>query len=73
MDLIQIKDYWDSLEAFGLINNGNLILGGELNLTMALMEVWSINSRSDPLEDDFSSLFERHNLVDIEPPKLIPT
>jgi hypothetical protein len=50
-----------------------LVVGGDLNLTLSLREVWGAHPRVDRKSVFFQSFFEKANLVDIEPVKLSPT
>jgi hypothetical protein len=56
-----------------LLDDGNIILGGGLNFTLALAEVWGKNPRQDPLESFFSHWLDSHNLIDMVPMKLSHT
>ena len=51
----------------------NLILGGDLNLTMSSSKVWGKNNRADSLGPYFRHMFEQKGLVDVAPIKIIPT
>ena len=51
----------------------NLILGGDLNLTMSNSEVWGKNARVDSLGPYFRHMFEQKGLVDVAPVKIMPT
>ena len=51
----------------------NVILGGDLNLTLSMGDFWGENSRQDALTPVFLNLFEKEKLVDISPLKLEPT
>ena len=48
-------------------------MGGDLNLTLSLREVWGTHPRQDPLSDFFNFCFKSHNLVEVELTKLVPT
>ena len=51
----------------------NLILAGDLNLTLNASEIWGSKALPDPLGPYFLSLFSDHNLVDVAPPCAGPT
>ena len=51
----------------------NLILGGDLKLTLEASEVWGTMSRLDPLANFFLNLFIEDELIDILPFPLVPT
>ena len=57
----------------GLLNLNNLILAGDLNLTLNNSEVWGEKARLDPLGPFFTNLFSSHQLVDIAPIVAGPT
>jgi hypothetical protein len=50
-----------------------ILLGGGLNLTLSLCEVWGSHPKQDSLGDIFlNHFFESHKMVDVEPSKLVP-
>jgi hypothetical protein len=51
----------------------NLILEGDLNLTIFVGEIWGASATQDTLADFFTSLFLTHNLADYVPNILAPT
>jgi len=59
--------FWKNIELSGILVEKNLILVGDLNLTLASNEVWCFSIRSDPLANFFLDLFIKSNLVDIPP------
>ena len=54
------KEYWDRVDASGLLNLENLILAGDLNLTLHSFENWGTMFPSDLLEDYFIDLFNKN-------------
>jgi len=64
--------FWNRLAGCGLLNDPNLILAGDLNLTLSHSEVWGTDIR-DPLADHFTSLFTDAGLVDMKPLDTGPT
>ena len=48
-----------------LLKESNLILEGDLNLTMPHIKVWGNRSRLDPLANFFSRIFQEANLIDV--------
>jgi hypothetical protein len=59
------------LADFGALNNSNILIGGDLNLTLSLREVWgAILDRTRRLVF-FSAYFEKHHLIDIELVKIV--
>jgi hypothetical protein len=67
------KPLWESLDSFKVLSTENLILGGELNFTLSLQEVWCAHPHRNPLEYFCAHLLESSHLVDLEPFKLSPT
>lgn len=67
------RTYWDSLIHQRVLREDNLILDGELNLTISPREVWGDLARQDLLTHYFVHLFEESKLVDIEPVPVAPT
>ena len=51
----------------------NVILGGDLNLTLSEKENWVSLARHDGLGFFFVALFESKELIDLQPLKLTPT
>ena len=66
----EIRRFWEALFDSGYLSRQNIILGGDLNLTLNLKEIWGEAARSDPLGNFFSQCFENAHLVDVEPVKL---
>ena len=50
-----------------------LVLGGDINFSLGLSEIWGVNARVDALTDFFTNLLEGMGLVDINPMVSIPT
>ena len=48
-----------------LLKEPNLILEGDLNITMPHIKVWGDQSRLDPLANFFSRIFQETNLIDV--------
>ena len=57
----------------GLLSLPNLILAGDLNLTLNAPEIWGSKAQPDPLGPFFSKLFSDHHLVDLAPSCAGPT
>jgi hypothetical protein len=70
---LERKLFWTSLANNGLLSLRNLVIAGDLNLTVSSGEVWGGSKCSGPLSNFFISLFNDHNLVDAHPDKLAPT
>ena len=65
--------FWNAAASGGLLSLPNLILAGDLNLTLNASEIWGSKALSDPLGSFFSKLFSDHYLVDVAPPCTGPT
>ena len=65
--------FWKATASGGLLSLPNLILAGDLNLTLNASEIWGSKALSDPLGSFFSKLFSDHHLVDVAPPSAGPT
>ena len=50
-----------------MFDHHGLILGGNLNLTLADSYIWVVSRLNDPLHGFFNSYFEQVGLIDIEP------
>jgi len=56
----------------GPLLDQNTILGGDLNFTLALSELWGTH-RVDPLLYDFSRVFQDVGMIDMCPEPVGPT
>jgi hypothetical protein len=65
--------FWSVLADSGILSIPNLILGGDLNITLSADERWGGTSSSGPREVFFRNIFQSRNLVDILPRKIAPT
>ena len=65
--------FWDNAFDSGFLGAPDLILGGDLNLTLNSSEIWGTKSCSDPLSSYFKGLFDSLELLDIAPPCAGPT
>ena len=50
-----------------------LILGGDLNFSMGVSDIWGTRARLDSLSDFFIKFLETFGLVDIVPSVMLPT
>ena len=57
----------------GLLSLPNLILAGDINLTLNVSEIWGSKAQLDPLGPYFTKLFSDHQLVDVAPSCTGPT
>ena len=67
------KTFWEKIKAEGVLNQPNVILGGDLNLTLTARESWGENTRQGSIALYFQKKFEKEHLVDVMPIKLEPT
>lgn len=65
--------FWEGLCAQGVMNKGNIILGGDLNFTIGGEDILGNATHKDPLSDFFKIKIYEARLVDIESIELIPT
>ena len=65
--------FWNVTARGGLLSLPNLILAGDLNLTLNASEIWGNKVHIDPLGPFFTQLFSNYNLVDVAPPCAGPT
>ena len=65
--------FWNVVALGGLLSLPNLILAGDLNLTLNATEIWGSKAHPDPLGPFFSNLFSEHHLVDVTPSCASPT
>jgi hypothetical protein len=73
MDRVPDKDFWDQVEAKGLLDQSDIILVGDSNFSMDLDEVWGVSAQIDPLMNFFRDIFSKHHLVDVMPSEVVPT
>jgi len=65
--------FWEGIKREGLINEHNLILGGDLNIATSSRKVWGEHARVDPLQIYFIQLIHVGGPVDVKPVNLLPT
>eukprot|EP00253_Pinus_taeda_P004777 PITA_04777 len=57
--------FWRSLLNSHLMQDDNIILGGDLNFALGFSESWGHSAQVDGLSDTISALLEQHQWVDI--------
>ena len=67
------QTFWTEVDESRLLARPNLILGGDLNLTLGPTEIWAGTTLEDTLSSFFKELFIRYNLIDIPLLKAGPT
>ena len=50
-----------------------MVIGGDLNFTLGVHEIWGPSARSDPLAAFFKTLLQNLKLVDLNPQNIKPT
>ena len=67
------QSFWIKMQDSGILGLPNLIMMGDLNLTLQSDEIWGSAARLDPLSCFFNDRFSNLHMVDIRPCPLIPT
>ena len=70
---IDREGFWTFLMNLDCLKCEKLILGGDLNFSIGLSEIWGNRARMDPLSDFFSKSMENYGLVDIISSVMLPT
>ena len=65
--------FWENVCRGVLLNSPNLILGGNLNLTLKASDTWGKKVVIDPLSSHFKLSFDSLGLMDIASPSAGPT
>ena len=58
-------DFWKEVEVDGILKSSNVILGGDLNLTLLVREVWGAHICLNTLASFFNNFFGYEGLVDV--------
>ena len=67
------ESFWNLVARGGLLSLPNLILAGDLNITLNGSEVWGTKALPDPLGPFFTKHFSDHQLADVAPTCAGPT
>ena len=70
---VQKRRFWTLVVDSDMLSVGNLIIAGDLNLTLSLGETWGGSASAGSLEGFFKAPFQNQNLIHIEPGKVVPT
>ena len=70
---VEREGFWNNLLEHVSNNCSKIILGGDLNFSLGLSEIWGDRARSDGLSDFFTKLLDDHGLMDIVPSLISPT
>jgi len=65
--------FWEDLKNVGAFSGPFLVVGGDLNFSLSLQEVWGENPKEYQLRGFFHSFLEEQHLLYMEPVKLTPT
>ena len=70
---VERERFWINILDLDCLKCEKLILGGDLNYSLGLSEIWGARERLDILFDFFSKTMEIFGLVDIDPTVMLPT
>jgi hypothetical protein len=70
---VEKRRFWTLVVDSRLLSIKNLIIAGDLNLTLSSGETWGGSASAGSLDGFFKALFQNKNLIDIEPGKVVPT
>jgi hypothetical protein len=70
---LERKTFWTMLANSGLLSLRNLVIAGDLNITLSSDEIWGGSAASGHLSGFFNTLFHAHKLIDVKPDKIFPT
>lgn len=65
--------FWINLLAKAVMKNQNLVIGGDLNFSIGIVEAWGPTVREDRLSEFFLNAFSSHNMIEANMIKLNPT
>lgn len=65
--------FWDNLFSNSLFSHEQVIMGGYLNCSLGIAEIWGSRAIPNPLSDFFKSHLIQKDLIDLDPIKLNPT
>eukprot|EP00253_Pinus_taeda_P030670 PITA_30670 len=69
----QREVFWQHILHLSLLNEDNVIIGGDLNFSLGFRESWGSDAQIDPITDFMSNLLEQSNFIDIPMQRLLPT
>ena len=70
---IDRERFWNNFLNMDYLKCDRLILGGDLNFSLGLSEIWGVRARVDCLSDFFTKTMENFGLVDIDPSVMLST
>jgi hypothetical protein len=70
---IEKRLFWTNLSSSGILSKKNLIIAGDLNVTLSTEEVWGGSNFSANTTGFYKSIFQVNHLIDLTLDKLVPT
>jgi hypothetical protein len=67
------RNFWNKVSDSGILTKKNLIIVGDLNVTLSSEEVWGGNINPAHSAGFYKSFFQANHLIDLAPDKLVPT
>jgi hypothetical protein len=67
------KLFWSSLVDNDILSIPNLVIGGDMKFILSSNEHWGGSFVLSPTEEFYRDLFISKKLIDVKPPKLVPT
>lgn len=61
------------MEELGILNSHSLILARDLNCTLGIKELWGQVRVVDKMAQKLREIILLHSLIDVCPPKIVPT
>jgi len=65
--------FWDKLFESEILYIDFLMIAGDLNVSLSMEEIWGAKKKSNPIADRIKNELLCKNLIDILPPKMVPT
>lgn len=65
--------FWAKISDSEIFDLENLLIVGDLNLTLSMDEIWGSNRKKDPIAERLKNDFLKRNLVDVIPSQMRPT
>jgi len=65
--------FWDKILESEIFDLENLLIAGDLNLTLNMDEIWGSNRKKDTIAERLKNEFLKRNLVDVIPSQMRPT
>jgi hypothetical protein len=65
--------FWENVDRVGILEVHELIMAGDLNLTMISEDILGESTQADSLAGFSKDIFSRNKLVDVAPVEVVPT